>query len=441
MEKTNPNHLKKEAADKYAAAKAIADKATGEERAMTKEEVTGYDALVAEAKNMEGQAKDLEDTAKRAEQSAETEKRLKEKAVPKVGAQVQDNHEDEEFRSIGDQLVAVIASAGNQNVDPRLRGINTRAITGMGEEIPPDGGFFVQTDFSTQILERVHEVGQVAAKTLKIPVKPGSNGITLPAVNQTSRADGSRWGGIQAYWTGEAGSYTGSKPTFREMNLKFNKVTGLVYITDELVQDAGALGGLVQRIMPEELAFKVEDAIINGDGAGKPKGILPSACTVEVSAETEQVAATIVYENLITMWGRLDARSKANSVWLVNQDVEPQFYTMTLDVGTGGSAVYLPPGGASAAPFSTLLGRPVMPIEYCATLGTVGDIILADLSQYVMIERSVASASSIHVNFTTGEQVLRFTYRVDGQPIWATALTPKNGTNDVSPFVSLATRA
>jgi HK97 family phage major capsid protein len=111
-------------------------------------------------------------------------------------------------------------------------------------------------------------------------------------------------------------------------------------------------------------------------------------------------------------------------------------------VGTGGAPVFMPPGGLSGAPYGTLMGRPVIPVEYCATVGTEGDIILADLSQYLMIDKGgINAASSMHVRFIYDEMAYRFIYRVDGQPIWNSALTPKNGSNTLSPFVTLATRS
>ena len=79
------------------------------------------------------------------------------------------------------------------------------------------------------------------------------------------------------------------------------------------------------------------------------------------------------------MWSRLWAPCRQNAVWLINQDVEKQLHTMTVGTGSAATLAYLPPGGLSAKPYATLLGRPVLPVEWCHTLGTVGDIMLADL--------------------------------------------------------------
>jgi HK97 family phage major capsid protein len=104
--------------------------------------------------------------------------------------------------------------------------------------------------------------------------------------------------------------------------------------------------------------------------------------------------------------------------------------------------LYTPPGTRdNGGQYGMLLGRPVIPVEYCATLGTPGDIILADFSQYVAADKGAPqAASSIHVRFINDETTFRFVYRVDGQPAWKKALTPKNGTNTYSPFITLATR-
>jgi HK97 family phage major capsid protein len=167
-----------------------------------------------------------------------------------------------------------------------------------------------------------------------------------------------------------------------------------------------------------------------------------------VAKESGQAAATVLPENIVKMRSRLFAGSRGNSVWLINQDVEPALHLMTKTDTAGtvyGYPTYMPANGLSGSPFDTLYGRPVIPVEHCATLGTVGDIIEADFSQYVLIEKGgVNVASSIHVQFLYGEQVLRFSWRNNGAPGygWSDgALTPAKGSNTQSPFVALATRA
>jgi HK97 family phage major capsid protein len=170
-------------------------------------------------------------------------------------------------------------------------------------------------------------------------------------------------------------------------------------------------------------------------------GIMKAPCLVTVPKDNGQAAATVSLNNILTMWARMWIRSRKNAVWFINQDVEPQIYQLSQTVGTGGLPMFLPAGGLSAAPYSTLFGRPIIPIEYASTLGTPGDIILADFSQYVLADkRGVQAATSMHVRFLTDEMTFRFTYRVDGEPLWNVPLTPFKGANSKSPFVALAQR-
>jgi HK97 family phage major capsid protein len=367
------------------------------------------------------------------------------------------------FKSFGEFLQTV----ANNNRDPRLKAVKSdvpglqghfdvtkamgpefvgsmsavKAPTGLQEGIPSAGGFLVGTDRAAGLMSRVYNVGSLIQRADMVGLSANANGMTFYAEDETSRANGSRRGGIRAYWAAEAEEKTASKPKFREMELKLRKAVGLVYATDELLADATALESWIMANLPEELSFVVEDAMINGSGVGQPLGILNSGALVSVAKETGQAATTLVAENISKMWARRWLGGR-NYVWLVNQDVEPELDNLAYGVGTGGQLVYMPPGGLADAQFGRLKGRPVIPVEYAATLGTVGDIILADMSQYQMIDKGgVQSASSIHVRFIYDETVFRFVYRVDGQPKWDAPLTPFKGTNTVSPFVVLATRS
>ena len=344
------------------------------------------------------------------------------------------------YGSFGEQLQAIYRAGIGQGTDDRLLKISAAAL-GAGESAGELGGFLVQTDFSTEILRKMFATGQLLQRVRRFPISAGANGITIPALKESSRVAGSRYGGVQGYWVDEGTAPTATNVKFRKIELKLRKVMALGYATDELMADAVALGAIMTDAFASELQFLVEDSFINGTGAGQPLGIMNSAARVDVAIETGQAAATVLAENIMKMWTRFWASSRVNAVWFINQDIEQQLLSMALPVGTGGIPVYMPANGLSGAPFATLMGRPVIPVEYCATLGTNGDIILADLGEYVFIDKGgVEQASSIHVRFTTGENTFRATYRADGQPIWDAALTPFKGTNTLSPYVALATR-
>ncbi len=341
---------------------------------------------------------------------------------------------EQRFMSFGEQMMAVYrAAAPDGRMDSRL---STRAASGMNESIPSDGGFLVQQDFVTELLKRTYETGILASRVRKIPLSTNANGIKINAVDESSRANDARWGGIQTYWENEAEQLIASKPKFRTMDLSLKKLTGLCYATDELLQDAAALESVLRQGFAEEFGFKIDDAILNGSGSGQPLGIINGEALVKVPKDSGQTAM-ITVPNLLNIWSRLWGRSRGNSVWYLNQEIEPLLYTLMV----GDKPIYIPAGGLSEAPYATLFGRPVMPLEQCAAVGETGDIMLADLSQYLLIDKGgINAASSIHVRFLYDENVFRFIYRVDGQPIWNKPLTPYKGSATVSPFVALAKR-
>lgn len=407
-------------------AMAVLNKAEAEDRFLSEDEQKDIDKY-------EEEIRAWDESIGRAEKllAIEPEDRSAEKPEVKPSP-AKDN--EKRFASFGEQLMAAYRAAmPGGKVDERL---STRAASGLNESTPSDGGFLVQQDFVTELLKRTYETGILASKVKKIPISTNANGMKINAIDEDSRANGSRWGGVQTYWEGEADEITASKPKFRQMELSLKKLTGLCYATDELLQDAAALEAVIRQAFAEEFGFKIDDAILSGSGEGEPLGILNSGAIVTVAKEASQTDV-ITIENLIKMWNRLWSRSRANAVWYINQELEPYLYTLKI----GDKPVYIPAGGLSEKPYGTLFGRPVVPIEQCSAAGEVGDIILADIGQYLLIDKGgVKAASSIHVRFLYDENVFRFIYRVDGKPIWTKPLTPYKGSATVSPFVTLAKR-
>lgn len=345
----------------------------------------------------------------------------------------------DKFASAGEFYQAVMrAGQPGGAVDKRL---STRAASGLSESVPSDGGFLVEHEMATGLLKTLWSTGMILPKISKVTLSGNKNGMKFNGLDETSRANGSRAGGIQVFHACEAAEKTKSKPSFRQINLHLNKLIGLCYPTDELLDDVSALEQEITDGFKDEFDFVLTDDILNGTGAGMALGINNSGCVVSVGKEVGQAANTIVYENIVNMWSRMLARSRPSSIWVINQDCEPQLNRMTVAVGTGGVPVYMPAGGVSASPYATLMGVPVVPLEQCATVGDTGDIMLCDFSKYKAIDKGgIQKDVSIHVRFIYDESVFRFVYRFDGQPVLASAITPFKGTNTLSHFVKLDAR-
>lgn len=344
-----------------------------------------------------------------------------------------------EFKSLGDFVRSGFEGHQGSTFRDRCKS-HFKAIQGMSETIGSDGGFTVMPEFNHNIFEHVYSNDLVAA-TDNYTV--GGNNMTFLANAETSRADGSRHGGLRGYWTGEGQTITASKPTVREIQMKLQKLAVVVYLTDELISDSGqALEQYITRKASDEFNFMIGNALFNGDGVGKPLGVLNAPSLLAIAAESGQSATTIVAANIIKAQNRFFAPYFGNANWYINQDCMQQLMQLTLATGTySGQLVYTPPTGLSGSPYGTLGGRPLKPIEFAGTLGSQGDITLADMSQMLSISKGgIAQAVSMHVEFLTDQLALRFTMRMNATPWENSPITPFKGTNTQSSFVCLAAR-
>jgi HK97 family phage major capsid protein len=339
---------------------------------------------------------------------------------------------DRPFKTLAAQVQAVkdyTLSFGRKS-HPRIDSL--KAVQGASEGVPTDGGILLDPTLTPEVLMPIHEEGVFSADARKLPVSNGSNYGWINGVDETSRVTGSRWGGLRGYRLAEGDTVTKSKPAFRRIQWELKKYGVLVYDTNELLKDASQFSAVVEQGCREEISFMLNDDILNGIGASGPQGVMNSGALVTVTRDT---GAKILGTDISAMWQRLMLRSKPNAKWYVNSECAPQLDAL---FAVGSTAVLFPYAGHTADGVRTLYGKPIVETEFNAALNTTGDILLADMSQYLLWEKgNVEMASSMHVEFLTDQEVVRFIYRCDGQSAYASAVTPYKGTLTKSPFVVL----
>ena len=357
--------------------------------------------------------------------------------VKSVGTiQVLTDEGDHTFKSIAEQVIAVrdFTTSYGRKVDPRLARLigSTKAVQGASEGVPSDGGILLEPTLTPSVIKPIHEAGVFSADANKLPVSSNSNSGWINGVDETSRATGSRWGGLRGYRLAEGDTVTKSKPGFRRIQWELKKYGVLVYDTNELLKDAAQFSAIVEQGCREEIGFMLNDDIMNGLGVSGPQGFMQSGALITVTRDT---GSKILGTDISAMWARLSMRSKANAKWYVNPECAPQLDAL---FAVGSTAVLFPYAGYTADGVRTLYGKPVVETEFNAALNTTGDIVLADMSQYLLWEKgNVEYATSMHVEFLTDQEVARFIYRADGQSAFASALTPYKGSATTSPFIVL----
>jgi len=278
-----------------------------------------------------------------------------------------------------------------------------------------DGGYAAPVDVAAAIL--MPATGALLPYTRQVPVTRGGS-IELPL--DTATLAGS---GIIAAWEVEAAQMPQRKPELDLTLFQLKKLTALVPVTDELVEDSDALAAWLPLAMQQAVTVKVNEAIITGIGAGRPLGIMNSGSLITVAKVVGQAAGTIVDANIGEMLGR--SLRPMDSIWIAS----PAAYKQIVMLSTFDNAT------------RTLAGLPIVLTDYCSAPGTPGDLILADMNWYVVAMKTPQLNGSVHLWFDQDITAFKLVFRMDGMPALAAPITPPNASETKSHFVTTAVRA
>jgi len=339
------------------------------------------------------------------------------------------------FSSLGELGIAV-AGGG---LDPRLMHIRAAA---MGESTGVGGGFMVPTQFLSGVLDGALEDEAVRPRATVVPFEGGAANVAgFDYQDGTSGASAN----LTLRWAMEGGNLAEQTAKARELTVRPHKGSIYVRVSNECVTDAPRFDLQLRQAMRGAVAQGLDYAFLQGIGVGQPLGIIQAPGTITVSKESGQAANTLMLQNLAKMIARLRPGSFNRAVWMVHQTVLPLLYQMTVviknvagteNVGGGSAAVTVDAEGNVR-----VYGRPVIVSDACSALSSLGDIVLADWTGYLIgmrMDATIAADTSKH--FDTDEVAFRMILRLDGMPINSTPVKLRNGTDTVSHFVMLEAR-
>lgn len=334
------------------------------------------------------------------------------------------------FHNLAEFAVAVRNQITNTASDPRLGAAPASFHQNQGSS---GEGFLVPTEYRDQIWALVFQDNNLLG--MCNPEPTNSNSISIPKDETTP------WGasGVQSNWRAEAGQMSASKIAMTGEILQLHELYAFVIATSELLDDAPRLNNRLTMQAARAINWKASEAVMWGDGNGKPLGFMNSNALVTVAKDSGQAAKTLSIANLANMYSRLLAMG-GNPAWIANRDVLPQLIPLTL----GNQPAWLPNNQPiTGTPDGTLFGRPLIFNEHAQTLGAVGDLTLVDLSGYALATKiggGVDFATSIHLFFDYNMSAFRWTFRVGGQPYLSAPVNPAKGSNTKSHFVALQAR-
>jgi HK97 family phage major capsid protein len=340
-----------------------------------------------------------------------------------VGAQL-----DNLFESHADYFKATWHMNPNRDSDERVR-----KIRAYSSGVPSEGGFLIPESLRSEMLRVALEASIVRARARVIPME--SLTVPFPLIDSTTNVGGV-YGGVVCSWCEEGQEAKGSEAKFGRAVLQAKKLVAYTEVPNELISDSIiSFETFLSTMFPEAIAFEEDYAFLTGNGVGQPQGVLNSPALISVTRDT---AATIKWADIVAMYARMLPASLGRAIFVASIDTFPALAQMSLEVGLGGSAVWLNNG--AAGPPVTILGRPVIFTEKVPTLGDPNDICFLDLGYYLIGDRqTMYQSSSPHFRFSSGVTAYLVTERVDGRGWLNSAITPRNAGASLSPFVGLGT--
>ncbi len=270
----------------------------------------------------------------------------------------------------------------------------------MQESVDADGGFLVPEEFENQIVTALEE-NNVIRSIAKTITTAAERKIPIAATHSV------------AQWTPENGAYTESNPTFGQKTIDAYKLTDLVKVSTELLQDS--MFNLESYISSEfARAFGVaeEQAFCTGTGVGQPTGIF-----TENGGEvglTLTSTTNITCDNIIELVHSLKSPYRRNAVFLMNDSTVSMIRKLK---DTNGAYLWQP--SLQAGQPDRLLGYPLYTSPYVPIVKAAAlPIAFGDFSNYWIADRMGRSLQRLNELYAGNGQVgFLATERVDAKVI------------------------
>lgn len=334
-------------------------------------------------------------------------------------------------------------------LDPADSTARTYIANAMSERVPSQGGFLVPESLRSQVLSYMTRA-VVRPEAMVLPM--GSLRLPIPTLDNPSQASGAQvLGGLSFSVVEEGTQIPPSNPAVGRTILEARKLAAYLQDTpNELVNDAsGAFGDFLARVIAQGYAWYEDDLFIgNGTGVGQPQGLINAPCAVPISRTT---ANQVLFLDVVAMFKALHPAAKqagltsgvTNVTWLLSASAMDQLLELNYQVTVGAVTTPIPPSGwftmgdgDKIGP--SMLGLPAAVTDHQPALGSVGDVILADLSNYLIGDRleMTVERSARGSGFVKDTSNFRVRSRVDGR-YWIQSPTVTEAGQTVSPVVVL----
>jgi HK97 family phage major capsid protein len=245
------------------------------------------------------------------------------------------------------------------------------------------GGYTIPEDFRLPMLDLPVEEAHIMQRATVVPAPTGE--ITMPKSKQT---DADEYGGMVGEWIAEAGLKPKTDTRFEQVKISTHEYAMHTQISIRLLnRSAIAMENWLQTRGRQVCLDAMDQAFINGDGSGKPLGILQTDGIRERKRET---TGTVTRSDTTKLKFKLKPYHRAGGVYVIDDTVYEALEDLTDNEGR-----QLFSASMANGPYDRICGYPYIVTTRTPDLGSDGDMMFVDLREYyipmeqdIMIKRS-----------------------------------------------------
>lgn len=389
--------LREKRAKAWDAAKQFLDAKRGADGMLSEEDTATYDKMEQDVMNL---GKEIERLERQAAIDAELSKATSTPLTGKPGAKM-GKDETEKTGRASDEYKGSFWNA------MRVKAPMPSVLNALQEGTDSEGGYLVPDEFERTLVEALEE--ENVFRTLAHVIKTSSGDRKIPVVASKGTAS----------WVDEEGAYTESDDAFSQVSIGAYKLGTMIKVSEELLADSVFdLEAYISKEFARRIGAREEESFFNGDGKGKPLGILAAKDGAEVGV-TAASATAITADEVIDLFYSLKAPYRKNAVWLLNDATVKQIRKLKDSTGQ-----YLWQPSLVAGTPDTILGRPVKTSAFMPTAAAgAKTIAFGDFKYYWIADRQGRTFKKLSELYAANGQVgFMGTQRVDGKLILPEAI-------------------
>lgn len=389
--------LREKRAKAWDAAKQFLDAKRGADGMLSEEDTATYDKMEQDVMNL---GKEIERLERQAAIDAELSKATSTPLTGKPGAKMGKDEVEKTGRA-SDEYKGSFWNA------MRVKAPMPSVLNALQEGTDSEGGYLVPDEFERTLVEALEE--ENVFRTLAHVIKTSSGDRKIPVVASKGTAS----------WVDEEGAYTESDDAFSQVSIGAYKLGTMIKVSEELLADSVFdLEAYISKEFARRIGAREEESFFNGDGKGKPLGILAAKDGAEVGV-TAASATAITADEVIDLFYSLKAPYRKNAVWVLNDATVKQIRKLKDSTGQ-----YLWQPSLVAGTPDTILGRPVKTSAFMPTAAAgAKTIAFGDFKYYWIADRQGRTFKKLSELYAANGQVgFMGTQRVDGKLILPEAI-------------------